>query len=82
MALFFCLETKEPKIQVKPRASLRMGPYPAKRVEPGLETFTPCFAAHCLRFNKIPYALQPHRPPLFYPFFSEAVGLTKKEKII
>jgi len=44
-------------------------PCPAKRAEPGLETFTPCFAALCLPCSRT-------KPALFCPFSAEAVGLT------
>jgi len=74
---FFCLETKEAKIQDSRKASLRSWPYPAKPAEPGLESFypfaSPLFACASV---KISYALQPHRPPLFCRFSAEAFLLS------
>jgi hypothetical protein len=76
MALFFVL-IQRTKNQVKPKASLRTGPYPAKRVELGWKRLPYASPLITCASVKISYALQPHRPPLFYTFSAETVGLTK-----
>jgi len=72
----FGLDPKVAKDQDSRQASLRTWPYPAKPAEPGLETFTPCFAVPVPRFSKISYALQPHRPASFCRFSAEAFLLS------
>jgi hypothetical protein len=66
------LDPKVAKDQVSPLGFCRTGPLPAKRAEPGLESFTPCFAAPACASVKNSYALQPHWPALFCPFSAEA----------
>ena len=49
---FFCLETKEAKIQDSRNASLPHEACPAKRVKPRPGNSTLCFAAHSPRFGR------------------------------
>jgi hypothetical protein len=48
----FVLKQKNQKFKLVRRLLCRTWPALQKPAEPGLETFTPCFAALCLRFSK------------------------------
>jgi hypothetical protein len=77
MALFFCLETKEPKIQVSREASL---PHMALTLQIsqnlGCNLFTLLLHARCPASVKSCYALPRSRPPSFCLISPEAYLLT------
>jgi hypothetical protein len=80
---FFCLETKEAKIQVRPYASLPHRSYPANLLELGLETFYPVLRRSWPHASvKISYALQPHYPCIILTVFARSFGPDEKEVIV
>ncbi|QHS56657.1 hypothetical protein GWR56_14310 [Mucilaginibacter sp. 14171R-50] len=74
---FFCLETKEAKIQVSKKASLRTRPLPCKAGRTTGWNLLPHASPHMPSASaKFPNALATHNPPLFCPFSPEAGLLT------
>jgi len=74
---YFCLDTKVTK-----KSSQQKGFFAARAfaLQNGQNRGWDYFAlAHIAPTAKTPYALQPHRPPSFWPFSPEAALLTGRE---
>jgi len=82
-ALFFCLDTKEPKNQASRNASLPHVAFALQiRQNLGCIYFALLSLALPPASAKTCYALQPHRPPLFCLLSPEAVLLADNRKAL
>ena len=73
-----CLETKEPKIQVSPKASLPHRPYAAKRAEPGPESFYPVLRRSFPVFSKNFLCPTAAHATIVLPFFTRSCRADEK----
>ncbi|MEB0249154.1 hypothetical protein QN344_03350 [Mucilaginibacter sp. 5B2] len=68
---FFCLETKEAKIQVSKKASLPHKPHAANRSEPRAGNLLPQ-CAQATASAKVPYAHTTHKATIVLPAFGRS----------